>query len=59
VDAAAALGRRHALDAVDAAFELQPREHAAAVDRGDRFLVAADIGRAAEISSNFQPCSSA
>ena len=28
VDAAAALGHRHALDAVDAAFELQPREHA-------------------------------
>ena len=45
VDAPAALGHRHALDAVDAAFELQPGEHALAVDRGDRFLVAAELGR--------------
>ena len=46
VDSAAAFGHRHALDAVDAAFELQLGEHARAVDRGDRFLVAADLGRA-------------
>ena len=46
VDAAAALGHRHALDAVDAAFELQPREHALAGDRGDHLLEAADFGRA-------------
>ena len=36
----------HALDAVHAAFELELGEHAGAADRGDRFLVAADVGRA-------------
>ena len=46
VDAPAAFGHRHALDAVDAAFELQPGEHAGAVDRGDRLLVAAELRRA-------------
>ena len=46
VDAPAAFGGRNALDPVNAALELQPREDAAAIDRGDRFLVAADFGRA-------------
>ena len=46
VDSAAALGHRHALDTVHAAFELELGEHARAVDRSDRFLVAADLGRA-------------
>ena len=44
VDPPAAFGRGDALDAVDPAFELQPREHAIAGDRGDGFLVAADVG---------------
>ena len=44
VDAALRLGRRHALHAVHARFELQPGEHAAAGDGGDRLLVAADAG---------------
>ena len=43
VDAAAAFGRRHALDAVDARLELQLREHALARDGGDDFLEAADV----------------
>ena len=34
------------LDAVHAAFELELGKHAPAVDRSDRFLVAADFGRA-------------
>ena len=34
----AALGRRHALHAMHARFELEPREHVAAGDRGDRLL---------------------
>ena len=38
VDPAAALGDRNALDAVDAALELQPGEHALAGDRGDTSL---------------------
>jgi hypothetical protein len=44
VDTARSLGRRHALHAVHARFELEPREHAAARDGGDRLLVAADAG---------------
>ena len=43
VDSAAAFGDGHALDAVDAAFELEPREHACAGDRGDRLLIAAEL----------------
>ncbi len=43
VDAAARLRRRHALHAVDARFELQPREHALARDFGDDLLVAAGL----------------
>ena len=43
VDTPAAFGRGHALDAVNAAFELQPTKHAVAGDRGDDFLVAADL----------------
>src|SRR5206468_1636943 len=46
VDAPAAFGHRHALHAVDAALELEAREHAWAVDRGHRLLVAADFRRA-------------
>ncbi|MND86557.1 hypothetical protein D3C80_785280 [compost metagenome] len=41
VDAPLGLGRRNPLDAVNAAFELQPPEHALAGDGGDDFLVAA------------------
>jgi len=43
VDAPLRLGLRHALNAVDAALELQPAEHALAGDRGDDFLVAAHL----------------
>ena len=43
MDAPAAFGHRHALDAVDAAFELELGEHAGAGDIGDDFLEAADI----------------
>ena len=43
VDPAAGLGGRNALDAVDAAFELQPAEDALAGDGGDDLLVAAGI----------------
>ena len=46
VDAAAALGRGHPLHAVHAAFELEPGKDARPGDRGDRFLVSADLGRA-------------
>ena len=41
MDAPLGLGRRHALHAMDAALELQPREHAPARDLGDDLLVAA------------------
>ena len=41
VDAPLRLGLRHALDAMDAGFEFQPREDAAARDLGDDLLVAA------------------
>ena len=44
MDASAALGGRHALNAVDAALELQLGEHACAADRGNCFLEAADVG---------------
>ena len=44
VDAALALGRRHALHAVHAGFVFQPGEHAAAGDLGDAFLQAAQLG---------------
>jgi hypothetical protein len=47
VDPAARLGRGHALDAVDAAFELQLREHALPRHAGDDFLEAACVGRRA------------
>ena len=43
VDAPARLGRRNALHAVHAGFELQAREHALAGDRGDDLLVAAEV----------------
>ena len=46
VDAAAGLGRRHALHAVHAGFEFQMREDALARDGGDDFLVAADLALA-------------
>ena len=46
VDASAAFGHRHALDAMDAAFELQAGEDAGTADRCDGFLVAADLGGA-------------
>ena len=45
VDAPAALGRGHALDAVHAALEFQRREDAAPGDLGDQLLVAAEFGR--------------
>ena len=41
VDAPAAFGHRHALHAVDAAFELQPGKHAIAGHLRDDFLEAA------------------
>ena len=41
VDAPLRLGLRHALHAMHAGFEFQPREHALAGDVGDDFLVAA------------------
>src|SRR6478609_329111 len=41
MDAPLGLSGRHALDAMHAGFEFEPREHAAAVDLGDDFLVAA------------------
>ena len=44
MDASAAFRHRHALDAVHAALELQPREHALSRHRGDDFLVTAHIG---------------
>ena len=43
VDAPAAFGNRHALDAVDAALELQLGEHTIARKRGDHFLEPAQI----------------
>ena len=46
VDPAAAFGRRHALDAVDAALVLQLAVDALALDRRDGFLDAADAGLA-------------
>ena len=46
VDAAAGLGRRHALHAVHAGFELQLREDALARDGRDDFLVAAGLALA-------------
>ncbi len=46
VDAAARLGCRDALDAVDAGFELQPREHATAAHLGDDLLEAAGFALA-------------
>ena len=46
VDAASALCHGDALHAMDPAFELEPGEHAGAVDRRDRLLVAAKLGRA-------------
>ena len=42
VDAPLRLGLRHALDAMHARFEFQPREDAAALDLGDDFLEAAE-----------------
>ena len=44
VDAPARFGLRHALHAVHARFELEPREHVAAGDRGHRLLDAAEPG---------------
>src|SRR5690606_8228629 len=44
VDAPAAFGHRHALHAVDPAFELELGEDAVARDVGDDFLEAADVG---------------
>ena len=46
VDPALRFGRRHALHAVHAGFEFQPREHVAAGDGGDDFPIAADPGLA-------------
>ena len=46
VDAALRLGVRHALHPVHAALELQPAEHALALDRGDDLLVAAGVALA-------------
>ena len=43
MDAPAALRLRHALDAMNARFEFQPGEDAFAGNRGDNFLVAADL----------------
>ena len=45
VDPPARLSHGHALDAVDAALEFEPGEHALALDRRDRFLEATRIGR--------------
>ena len=44
VDAPRRLGRRDALDAVDAALELEPAVRAVAVDLDDRLLDPADAG---------------
>src|SRR3546814_20349042 len=44
VDAALAFGRGDALDAVDAAFELELREDALPAPRRDVFLITADTG---------------
>ena len=44
VDAPTAFGGGHTLDAVDAAFELHPREHTGAGDRRHDFLETANIG---------------
>ena len=46
VDAPARLGRRHALHAVHAGFEFQPRIDAGAAHGGDDLLVAADLALA-------------
>ena len=46
VDAPLRLGRRHALHAVGAGFELEPRERALAGDAADDFLVAAVLAGA-------------
>src|SRR6185437_9676531 len=44
MDAPARLGRRHALDAMNARFEFEALEDVAAGDRRARFLEAADTG---------------
>src|SRR3546814_4778789 len=54
VDAAAAFGDGDALDAVDAAFELQLRKDADAGDAGDDFLETPDFGRSEEHTSELQ-----
>ncbi len=46
MDAAARLGFRHALHAVDPRFEFQPGKHALARDMGGDFLDAAELGLA-------------
>ena len=60
MDAALRLGFRHALDAMHAGFEFQPRENAASGDLGDDFLVAArSCLRSPTSISTVQPFSSA
>ena len=59
VDAAARLGRRHALHAMHAALVLQEAVDALALDRRDHFLDAAAPGLADDSTSSFQPRRSA
>ena len=59
VDASLRLGRRHALDPMHAALELEAGEYAAARDLGDDFLVAAGRPSLIDRTSTFQRFDSA
>ena len=55
VNAPAALGHRHALHAVDAAFIFQLGKHACALDRDDHFLKSTHVGGADRNRLNLPP----